>query len=112
MAGRSVPSISTYQSLAPGFGLSGSVSDFDSCGSLSIRCIEMIPAMVPGSSSSRILARRASLLSAWGRRRTTPSAPPRPWPRLSVMRPTARIMFLKREMFFFDQSVWLASACL
>ena len=30
MAGRSVPSISTYQSPAPGFGLSGSVKFFDS----------------------------------------------------------------------------------
>ena len=31
-------------------------------------------------------------------------------PRLMVMRATARIMFLKRAMFAFDQSVWLASA--
>ena len=39
-----------------------------------------------------------------------PSAAPRPWPRLTLMRATARIMFLKRAMFAFDQAVWLASA--
>ena len=39
-----------------------------------------------------------------------PSAAPRPVPRLIVMRATARIMFRKRAMFVFDQSVGLASA--
>ena len=39
-----------------------------------------------------------------------PSAAPRPCPRLTVMRATARIMFLKRARVVFDQSVGLISA--
>ena len=85
-----------------------SVIGFDSAGSLSSRCIETIPSILPGSSRSRSAVRNLSLST--GRRRTIPSAAPRPWPRLMVMRATARIMFLKRAMFAFDQSVWLASA--
>ena len=57
----SVASISTNQSPAPGLGAEGSsVIGFDSAGSLSIRCMEMMPSSSAGSSCSRSAARSLS----------------------------------------------------
>src|SRR6266404_4829238 len=86
-----------------------SVIGLESVGSLSIRCIEMTPSSRSGSSFSPSVARNFCSAPLAGRRRTMPSAAPRPCPRLIVMRATARIMFLKPAMVFFDQSVGLAS---
>ena len=82
---------------------------FDSAGSLSIKCMEMIPSSSAGSSCSCSAARSLSSPPA-GRSLTMPSAAPRPVPWLIVMRATARIMFWKRAMLAFDHAVWFASA--
>src|SRR4051794_3278868 len=92
-ASSSLPSISTYQSPAPGFGSSGWLRFRDSSGSLSTRCSEMMPWSIPGSSSRERRVRNASLLAAPGRRRTTPRTAPRPWPRLTETQPTTRPKF-------------------
>ncbi len=83
---------------------------FDSAGSLSIKCIEMMPSSSAGSSCSASAARNLSSPPAEERSRMMPSAAPRPVPWLTVMRATARIMFWKRAMLAFDHAVWFESA--